>query len=84
MFIEAYAGIFISSCHEQFIGDIVIHEKNAIVQYVYGKLMVSCLSKATYKFIRSKDYNKTFVPLRIQKKLESMNKQNRMDPFMQL
>eukprot|EP01084_Bolivina_argentea_P196974 337632_1 len=53
---------------------IVVSEKEKIIQYIYRIFMNFVLSKAAYKFIRSKDYNKTFIPLRIQKKFESMNK----------
>eukprot|EP00483_Globobulimina_turgida_P009288 UN09307 len=67
--------------------DMGIHwNKNKIIEKIYHVLMRSALNKSTYKIIRDKNYTKPFVPLRIQKKLESMNanQTNLLDPFARL
>ncbi len=54
-----------------------------IKQKIFERLMKSALNTSGYQIIRSKNYSKPFVPLRIQKKLESMNsnQKNMLDPF---
>ncbi len=54
-----------------------------IKEKIFVRLMRSALYTSGYKTIREKNFSKPFVPLRIQKKLDSMsaNKMSMLDPF---